>query len=89
MTYMGAEIRALPVVHGFRTMTVQGFLTGIEEGQYSWTWAASDARRRMAARTLRTWLVQRFGNLGRPVEPEFAAEWSAFDLPESGAGPRP
>ena len=81
MTRLGAETRALPVVRGFRTMTVEHFLTGIEDGQYSWTWGASDARRRMAARTLRAWLTQRFGDLGRPVEPEFAAEWWAFDLP--------
>ena len=88
MTRLGAETRALPVVRGFRTMTVEGFLTGIEDGQYSWTWAASDARRRLAARTLRTWLVQRFGNLGRPVEPEFSAEWWAFDLPTNRTGSR-
>ena len=81
MARLGAETRTLPVVRGFRTMTVEHFLTGIEDGQYSWTWAASDARRRMATRTLRAWLVRRFGNLGRPVEPEFAAEWWAFDLP--------
>ena len=88
MTRLGAETRVLPVVRGFRTMTVEHFLTGIEDGQYSWTWAASDARRRMAARTLRAWLVRRFGNLGRPVEPEFAAEWWAFDLPANGTGSR-
>jgi hypothetical protein len=35
----------------------------------------------MAGKTLRAWLIQRFGNLERPVEPEFAAEWWAFDLP--------
>ena len=57
MTRLGAETRVLPVVRGFRTMTVEDFLTGIEDGQYSWTWAASDARRRIAARTLRAWLV--------------------------------
>jgi ubiquinone/menaquinone biosynthesis C-methylase UbiE len=81
MSALGAEIRALPVVRGGRTMTVERFLTGIEEGQYSWTWAATDTRRRSAARSLRTWLVGRFGDLGRPVEPRFSAEWWAFDLP--------
>ena len=88
MKRLGAKPRTLPVVRGFRTMTVEHFLTGIEDGQYSWTWAASDARRRMAARTLRAWLVRRFGNLARPVEPEFAAEWWAFDLPANGVVPR-
>jgi ubiquinone/menaquinone biosynthesis C-methylase UbiE len=81
MTRLGGKSRMLPIVRGYRTMTVEHFLTGIQEGQYSWTWAASDARRRMAAKTLRAWLVKRFGNLERPVEPEFAAEWWAFDLP--------
>jgi ubiquinone/menaquinone biosynthesis C-methylase UbiE len=83
MTRLGAETRMLPVVRGFRTMTVEHFLMGIEDGQYSWTWGASDTRRRMAARTLRAWLVRRFGDLERPVEPEFAAAWWAFDLPRT------
>jgi len=82
MTRLGAETRMLPVVRGFRTMTVESFLSGIDDGRYSWTWAATEARRRQAVRTLRAWLVRRFGDLRRPVEPEFAAEWWAFDLPE-------
>jgi ubiquinone/menaquinone biosynthesis C-methylase UbiE len=89
MLRLGAQVRPLPLVRGRRTLTVERFLTGIEDGHYSWTWAATDERRRQAARRLRAWLVRRFDNLGRPVEPHFAAEWWAFDLPDQGNGSRP
>ncbi|MEO8424185.1 MAG: class I SAM-dependent methyltransferase [Actinomycetota bacterium] len=82
MTKLGAKARRLPVVRGRRTLTVERFLTGIEDGHFSWTWSANEERRRLAASELRAWLVRRFGNLARPVEPQFAAEWWAFDLPE-------
>jgi ubiquinone/menaquinone biosynthesis C-methylase UbiE len=89
MAGLGARVRPLPPVRGMRTLTVDRFLTGIEDGHYSWTWPATDERRRLAARKLRALLVRRFGNLGRPVEPQFAAEWWAFDLPDRGVRRRP
>ncbi|MGZ5212459.1 MAG: class I SAM-dependent methyltransferase [Actinomycetota bacterium] len=89
MTALGAHVRPLPVVRGTQTLTVDRFLFGIESGHYSWTWPAADERRRQAVRRLRAWLIRRFGNLGRLVEPEFAAEWWAFDLPDRGARRRP
>lgn len=89
MTRLGAQVRPLPVVRGMRTLTVERFLIGIEDGHYSWTWPATDERRHQAARRLRAWLVRRFGNLGRPVEAQFAAEWWAFDLAHHGARLRP
>ena len=82
MAGLGARVRPLPLVRGRRTLTVEHFLTGIEDGHYSWTWPATDERRRQVARKLRALLVRRFGNLARPVEPQFAAEWWAFDLPD-------
>jgi ubiquinone/menaquinone biosynthesis C-methylase UbiE len=85
MTGLGAKVRPLPVVRGRRTLTVERFLTDIEDGHYSWTWPVTDERRLQAARRLRSWLVRRFGNLGRPVEAQFAAEWWAFDLPDRRA----
>lgn len=89
MAGLGARVRPLPLVRGRRTLTVEHFLTGIEDGHYSWTWPATEERRRQAAGRLRTWLVRRFGNLGRAVEPQFSAEWWAFDLPDCGARRRP
>lgn len=89
MTGLGAQVRSLPVVRGRRSLTVERFLTGIEDGHYSWTWPATDERRVQAAQRLRSWLVRRFGNLGRPVEAQFAAEWWAFDLPDRPARVRP
>jgi len=89
MRGLGARVRPLPVVRGRRTLTVDEFLAHIEAGRYSWTWQAADECRQEAARKLRAWLVQRFGNLARPVEPTFAVEWWAFDLPDRPVRPRP
>ena len=82
MSALGTRVRPLPVVRGRRTLTVDRFLAGIEDGHYSWTWPATDERRRQAARKLRALLVRRFGNLGRPVESRFAVQWWAFDMPD-------
>ncbi len=79
---LGARVRPLPVVRGRRTLTVDEFLAHIEAGRYSWTWQATDECRREATRKLRVWLARRFGDLARPVEPQFAVEWWAFDLPD-------
>ncbi len=89
MAGLGAHVRPLPLVRGKRTLTVERFLAGIEDGHYSWTWPATDERRRQAARRLRTALLHRFGNLRRPVEPRFAVEWWAFDLPGNGSRSQP
>ena len=89
MAQLGARVRPLPLVSGGRTLTVDRFLTGIEEGEFSWTWPASATRRRQVAQKLRAWLAGRFGNLGRPVEPRFAVEWWAFDLPDGRVRRRP
>ena len=89
MAGLGARVRPLPLVRGRRTMTVERFLTGIEDGHYSWTWPATEERRHQAVRRLRAALVRRFGNLRRPVEPQFAAEWWAFDLPDRTTRLRP
>ena len=82
MRRLGAQVRPLPVVRGSRTLTVDEFLAHIEAGRYSWTWQATDESRREATRKLRVWLTRRFGDLARPVEPRFAVEWWAFDLPD-------
>ena len=89
MAGLGAHVRPLPLVRGTRTLTVERFLAGIEDGHYSWTWPATEERRRQAARRLRTALLHRFGNLRRPVEPRFAVEWWAFDLPRIGSRSQP
>lgn len=89
MRSLGAQVRPLPVVRGRRTLTVDEFLAHIEAGRYSWTWQVTDDCRRETTRKLRPWLARRFGDLARPVEPEFAVEWWAFDLPDREAGPRP
>jgi len=81
MTALGARGRQLPPIRGRRSLTLNRFLHHIERGHYTWTWPASEHDRVHAVHRLRTWLHQRFGDLDRPVEPEYLVEWWAFDLP--------
>ena len=81
MTTFGARGRRLPPVRGRRSLTLDRFLHHIERGHYTWTWPASEHDRLHAVRRVRSWLHRRFGDLDRPVEPEYFVEWWAFDLP--------
>lgn len=81
MAVLGSLGRQLPPVRGRRSLTLNRFLHHIERGHYTWTWPASERDRRHAVRRLRSWLHRRFGDLDRPVEPEYLVEWWAFDLP--------
>lgn len=81
MTTFGARARRLPAVRGRRSLTLDRFLHHIERGHYTWTWQAAERERAHAAHRLRAWLHRRFGDLDRPVEPEYFVEWWAFDLP--------
>jgi SAM-dependent methyltransferase len=82
MAALGAQGRRLPPIRGRRSLTLSRFLHHIERGHYTWTWAASERERLHAVRRLRSWLHRRFGDLDRPVEPEYLVEWWAFDLPD-------
>jgi SAM-dependent methyltransferase len=81
MAALGAQGRQLPPVRGRRSLALDRFLHHIERGHYTWTWTASERDRLHAVRRLRSWLHHRFGDLDRPVEPEYLVEWWAFDLP--------
>jgi ubiquinone/menaquinone biosynthesis C-methylase UbiE len=81
MAALGAQGRRLPPIRGRRSLTLNRFLHHIERGHYTWTWPASERERLHAVRRLRSWLHGRFGDLDRPVEPEYLVEWWAFDLP--------
>ena len=88
MSLLGSRGRRLPTVRGRRTLTLEGFLEHIEAGYYTWTWSTTEGQRTEGVRSLRAWLHRRFGNLDRPVEPEYAVEWWAFDLPHPRPGSR-
>lgn len=87
MSTLGARARRLPPVRGRRTLTMRRFLEHVEEGYYTWTWAATHRQRIDAVGRLRSWLVRRFENLDRPVESEYSVEWWAFELPRRRPGP--
>lgn len=78
MRELGATGRLLPVVRGRRTLTIWAFLRNMERGTYTWTWAADDATRHQAVREVRRWAKAEFGDLHRPVEPEFEIEWRSY-----------
>jgi SAM-dependent methyltransferase len=82
MAALGAQERLLPPIRGRRSLTLNRFLHHIERGHYTWTWPASERDRLHAVRRLRSLLHRRFGDLDRPVEPEYFVEWWAFDLPD-------
>ena len=80
MSKLGARCHQLPPIRGRRALTLNQFLEHIEQGHYTWTWPVPEAERRGASRRVRAWLDRRFGDLDRPVEPEYTIEWWAFDL---------
>ncbi len=82
MAELGAKGRRLPPVRGRRGLTLNRFLHHIERGHYTWTWRASERDRLHAVSRVRSWLHRRFGDLDRPVEPEYLVEWWAFDIPD-------
>jgi ubiquinone/menaquinone biosynthesis C-methylase UbiE len=81
MSALGAHHRRLPLVRGRRTLTIRRFIEHIEDGLYTWTWAADPEQRVHAARRIRLWLVRHHEDLDRPVEPSYAITWWAYDLP--------
>lgn len=87
MSMLGARAQRLPPVRGRRTLTMRRFLQHVEEGHYTWTWAATERQRIDAVKRLRSWLRRRFGNLDRPVEPQYSVEWWAFEVPRRPLGP--
>jgi len=83
MSMLGARARRLPPIRARRHLTLERFLHHIERGHYTWTWPASEHERHRAAARIREWLSRRYGDLDRPVEPEYAVEWWAFEMPRT------
>jgi SAM-dependent methyltransferase len=79
-----ATLRILPPIRHEGDDTLEEFLDGIDQGRWSWTWAAPDEARRRAVRELRPWAVERYGPLDRVERYEFATVWRAYDLPGRG-----
>jgi ubiquinone/menaquinone biosynthesis C-methylase UbiE len=79
MAALGRRARALPRIEHRVSGTAEAFLRGIEEDRYSWTWRLSDDVRLRAARELRPWAEERFGDLSTPVEYEVETSWRAYD----------
>ena len=78
MAAIGATGGAPLVVRGRRTLTIEAFLRNMARGVYTWTWAARPHTRRRAVARVRRWARAEFGELDRPVEPDFEIEWRVF-----------
>jgi SAM-dependent methyltransferase len=66
------------IVRGRRTLTIDAFLRNMERSVYTWTWAADKRTCKQAVAEVRRWARAEFGDLRRPVEPEFEIEWRVF-----------
>lgn len=81
MRALGAEVRELAPIVDVGEEVMGGFLDGIRDNVYSWTWVVPEGERLRAADELRTWTEQRFGPLDEPRGYEYATVWRAYDLP--------
>ena len=79
MAGLGRRYRPLAPIRSTGSETVEDFMQGIEGNRYSWTWRLPDDVRMKAAKDLRPWARERFGDLDVPVPYEFATEWRAYD----------
>jgi SAM-dependent methyltransferase len=69
MAGLGAVRRSLPQVSYVERTSLAEHLRLIAEGRYSWTWRVPDDERRAAVDAVRSWALDRFGDLEarRPV----------------------
>lgn len=81
----GAALRILPPVAESFDEPLEGFLRGIEEDRYSWTWPVPEDVRLRAAAQIRTWAAERFGALDDVYRSSIVATWRAYDLTEPEA----
>jgi SAM-dependent methyltransferase len=81
MRGLGAEHRQLPSYVEHSDEPLGRAVDGIEQGRMSWTWGLSDEDRVEAARSLRSWLEERYGALDRPYPHDTEIVWHAYDLP--------
>jgi SAM-dependent methyltransferase len=79
MAALGRRYRPLTPIRSAGSETVEDFMQAIEGNRYSWTWRLPEDVRMNAARDLRPWARERFGDLDAPSPYEYAIEWRAYD----------
>jgi SAM-dependent methyltransferase len=80
MASLGARPRDLPSVHEGGDDPLGGFIDGIRDNLYSWTWNVPEGVRLRAHEELRRWAAERFGDLDERRPFEHATRWRAYDL---------
>jgi SAM-dependent methyltransferase len=76
----GAGERVLGAIPLVGRRPLGGFIDGIDQAVYSWTWSIPDDVRLPAAAAVRAWAAERFGPLDRPFEYWGETVWRAYDL---------
>ncbi|MFN2490769.1 MAG: class I SAM-dependent methyltransferase [Actinomycetota bacterium] len=82
MAELGAAPRRLPAVEDVHSASVSGKLGELEDGLYSFTWAAAPEARARVAAELRRWAQDDLGDLETPRQVMTVITWSAYDLPD-------
>ena len=80
MASMGARLRLLSEVENVRQVTLEEIIGGLERGEYSATWAASEADRLRAATAVRAWAAERYGDLNESRTFRTSIRWRAYEL---------
>ena len=78
---LGARVRRLPDVPDTVEEPLAGFVRGMAEGLYSWTWRVDEGERLRAAERVADWAEREHGPLDAPARRAHQTTFRAYDLP--------
>ena len=78
---LGARVRRLPDVPDTVEEPLAGFVRGMGEGLYSWTWGIDESERLRAAERVAAWAERELGPLDSPAVRAHQTTFRAYDLP--------
>jgi SAM-dependent methyltransferase len=79
----GGEVTSLPAILTDDPATAEDALRAIESNLMSWTWDFSDETRVAAAREVREWVTQAYGDPASVVIASAPVQWRRYRLPEA------
>lgn len=81
MESRGAGVRRLEPIREQVEEPLEGFVDGMRDGLFSWTWGVEEEARRKAADRVRSWAKEELGPLDRAMPRETEIAFWAYDLP--------
>jgi SAM-dependent methyltransferase len=81
MESRGAGVRRLEPIREEVDEPLVGFVDGMRDGLFSWTWGVEEKARREAADRVRAWATEELGPLDRARTRETEIAFWAYDLP--------